>query len=91
MPSYAMCNNSVEKTEKNSFLRCQMVANVAEKIENIDVAEKWKSGEKQMNDFIEKKLAQLQREHSKEEKTYAGLASVDNDIVKLIAEIALTL
>ena len=51
-----LCNTCVQNNERDIFIRCKTLANIDEKLSNIDVTESLKSMERRLTDLVDQKL-----------------------------------
>lgn len=88
-----LCNDCLENNERDNFIRCRTIANVAEKvfanvadkIDNLDVGKKLKSMETRLTDLVDQKIGNaMETTCEKVEKTYAAVIAVDKTTEKTV-------
>ena len=88
-----LCNDCLENNERDNFIRCRTIANVAEKvfanvadkIDNLDVGKKLKSMETRLTDLVDQKIGSAtETTCEKVEKTYAAVIAVDKATEKTV-------
>ena len=78
MNAMLLCNNCVERNERDNFIRCRTLAKVAEKIDNLDVGGKLKKMETRLTDLVDEKIGNATKMTcDKVEKTYAAVVAVE--------------
>ena len=78
MNAMLLCNNCVEENETDNFIRCQILAKVAEKIDSLNVGEKLKNMERRLTDLVDEKIGNATKMTCDNvEKTYAAVVAVE--------------
>ena len=74
-----LCNECVDKNERDKFIRCRTMANMTEKIENLDFSNQLKNMEKRLTEIVDKKMeTAIKTTCEKVDKTYAAVVSVES-------------
>ena len=72
-----LCNECVDKNERNKFIRCRTMANMTEKIENLDFSNQLKNMEKRLTELVDKKIeTAIKKTCEKVDKTYAAVVKL---------------
>ena len=73
-----LCNECVDKNERDKFIRCRTMANMTE-IENLDFSNQLKNMEKRLTELVDKKIeTAIKTTCEKVDKTYAAVVSVES-------------
>ena len=68
-----LCNTCLQNNERDNFIRCKTLANIDEKLSNIDVTESLKSMERRLTDLVDQKIGNAMKTTcDKVEKTYSA-------------------
>ena len=71
-----LCNECVDKNERDKFIRCRTMANMTEKIENLDFSNQLKNMEKRLTELVDKKIeTAIKTTCEKVDKKYAAVSS----------------